>query len=353
MKMTLAFCISFVLATLLFSAIYSFDHAHKIHRRVDRAILYLQWFHQAQFAGFYVANNKGFYDDVDLEVDIRPRPLTAGEDWSVPRIVSASTDRDDKPKAFGIWVGDQVLRQYAEENLQIAAIGTVFDRSLACFMVKDQSNIFGPHDFGDKRVGLFKGYDTEIIYNWLVAHYPPPTPAHTVLLNPTADATAQLRSGDVDVWPAYAINEPLAAEAAHPPLHVRLIFPDYYNIGYYSDTLIVNRRTLERHRDVVERFTEASERGWRYALENRDEAVKIVVGYDRLRLGRLIEQQQLMLNKMTFYVRTFNPMLGMDEPTWASMADILQQQGALKDVGIYKTLCDFNLAKDAHKLHRE
>jgi ABC-type nitrate/sulfonate/bicarbonate transport system substrate-binding protein len=132
-----------------------------------------------------------------------------------------------------------------------------------------------------------------------------------------------------------------------------LIFPDYYNIGYYSDTLIVNRRTLERHRDVVERFTEASERGWRYALENRDEAVKIVVGYDRLRLGRLIEQQQLMLNKMTFYVRTFNPMLGMDEPTWASMADILQQQGALKDVGIYKTLCDFNLAKDAHKLHRE
>jgi NitT/TauT family transport system substrate-binding protein len=353
MRIIYAFVLSLGMMMGLFYGVYSFDRIHKIHRHVDRVVLYLQWFNQAQFAGFYVANNKGFYDDEDLEVEIRARPLGGkAVDWNVPDMVSKANDRDDQPRAFGVWTGDQVLRQYAKDKLQIAAVGTVFNRSLACFMVPDKSDIFGPKDFGGKNVGVYEGYDTEILFNWLVNKYPPPSPVNKIFVDPSSDFLSLLNTHQIDVWPAYAINEPLLAEAKN--LKMRLIYPDYYDIGYYSDTVIVNRATLTSHRDVVQRFLEASERGWRYALENQKEAIDIVVSYDTSRLRPLIEQQRRMLHKMAFYVSTTNPMLAMDEHTWKSMSDILSDQNALDDVHAYVGLVDFSVAEQGHQnYHRE
>ena len=81
-----------------------------------KLFFYLQWFDQAQFAGFYVANDKGFYDDLDLQVDILARPTGSAEDWDVPTKVSDAADPPGRntdtirgaPKAFGVWTGDRL-----------------------------------------------------------------------------------------------------------------------------------------------------------------------------------------------------------------------------------------------------
>ena len=49
--------------------------------------------------------------------------------------------------------------QHPEHHLKVLAIGTVFNRSLACFMVLDGLSIFSPRDFGGKNVGVYKGYN--------------------------------------------------------------------------------------------------------------------------------------------------------------------------------------------------
>ena len=41
----------------------------------EKVVLQLKWFHQFQFAGYYAAKEKGFYDEVGLDVEIKQRDL--------------------------------------------------------------------------------------------------------------------------------------------------------------------------------------------------------------------------------------------------------------------------------------
>ena len=66
---------------------------------LERVSLRLQWLHQAQFAGFYVAEAKGFYRDEGLDVDIQP----GGQDFNAATLVAAGSND------FGIWTADQVM----------------------------------------------------------------------------------------------------------------------------------------------------------------------------------------------------------------------------------------------------
>ena len=54
----------------------------------DKLTLQLQWVTQAQFAGYYVAKDKGYYADEDLEVEIRP----GGPDIAPPQVLGEMRD---------------------------------------------------------------------------------------------------------------------------------------------------------------------------------------------------------------------------------------------------------------------
>jgi ABC-type nitrate/sulfonate/bicarbonate transport system substrate-binding protein len=324
---------------------------NKVHRRYDHIVLYLQWYDQAQFAGFYVAKEKNFYDDVDIDIDIQARPKDKNKSWDVPKMVSSAGDSDSDQfrRAFGIWTGDQVLKQSRTNHLRITAIGAVFNRSLACYLVREDSEIFGPKDFSDKKIGIYPDYDDVTIYKWLVTKYKPAKEPHPVPLTPADDPVSMLSNKDIDVLPSYVINEPLEAEARG--LDVRLIEPSYYNLRYYSDTLIVNTDTLHSHRDLVARFLQASEKGWRYALKDQQAAVKATLN----RKGNFNDadrkQQMAMLAMVSLYVNPGSSMFEMNPETWKSMANVLSigdaKLFASKDCG---ELCDFHVARESADL---
>jgi NitT/TauT family transport system substrate-binding protein len=367
-----AFCLAACLNTAIYLNVYKFDKDHRIHRHVDEVYLYLQWFDQAQFAGFYVAQKKKFYDDLDLKVTIIARPedldifydqvgreglqvpriRVPDEEWNAPRLVSATTDSDENNPiiAFGVWTGDQVLKQYRKENLQIRAIGAIFDRSLACFMVRDTEKnrkdlILSPADFRGKKVGVYKGYDTGTIYRWLMRTYNPNPPPVEQELDPNDDNVKKLQDRTLDVLPAYVINEPFVAHRR--TFKTRLILPESYNLQYYSDTLIVNSKALSHHTPAVERFLEATENGWRWALENQSAAADLVVS----EAPNLKASEQLeMLNRVAAYIQPNSPMFEMSRDTWESMSTILAAQPALgfKDEGKCGDLCDFSIVRSAH-----
>jgi ABC-type nitrate/sulfonate/bicarbonate transport system substrate-binding protein len=367
-----AIILAVCLNTAIYLNVYKFDKDHKIHRHVDEVYLYLQWFDQAQFAGFYVAKEKNFYDDLDLKVTIIPRPenldnfydqasrehlriprvRVPDEDWNVPRLVSATNDNDESDPiiAFGVWTGDQVLKQYRKENLQIRAIGAIFDRSLACFMVRETEKnpadlILSPADFKGKKVGVYDGYDTGTIYTWLMKTYNPSPPPTEVPLHPNDDNVEKLKDGSLDVLPAYVINEPFIAQRRN--FKTRLIIPESYNLQYYSDTLIVNSKALADHTKVAERFLEATENGWRWALENQSAAADIVVSEAP---NLKASEQLLMLSRVASYVQPNSPMFEMNPETWISMSTILAAQPNLGFVneGTCGDLCNFEIVKSAH-----
>jgi NitT/TauT family transport system substrate-binding protein len=318
--------ITFAVSVLIFNS------CTKRHETpLDKASLRLQWIHQAQFAGFYVAKEKGFYAEQNIDLTIR----SGGVGFNAPIMVSQ--EQED----FGIWVGDQVLVAFDKQQMPIRAIGTVFNRSVACFMVREDSGINTPKDFEGKTVGLYAGFDTETIYKELLQRFN--VDRRKIKEYPAAYNLAPFFDKQVDVWPSYAINEPLAAE--ENGVKVKLLTPDQFGIKYYSDTLIVNERTLRERRPLVERFLEASEKGWRYALKHPDEAIDIVLKYDPT-LKR--DHEMRMFNDMAKYLNATDPIFRMSPEIWQGMAEVLKRQDAINQIDSFQRLCDFQVAVDAH-----
>src|SRR5271167_1504222 len=77
MRMWSAFLLAILLMIGLYGIVFTND-AYTRQRRhdTDYVVLYLQWFDQAQFAGFYVAQKMKFYDDLNISVKIVARPKT-------------------------------------------------------------------------------------------------------------------------------------------------------------------------------------------------------------------------------------------------------------------------------------
>ncbi|MBZ0158936.1 MAG: ABC transporter substrate-binding protein [bacterium] len=323
--------ISAVMFTLIgISAAWWLTTAKTPSARLEKLSLRLQWLHQAQFAGFYVAKEKGFYREAGLDVAIQP----GGQDFNAVTLVSSGSDD------VGVWTADQVLLAYAR-GVPIRAVGVVFDRSLTAFMVKQTSTIRTPKDFEGKTVGMYYGYDSETIYLALLKRF-------NVDRNKIRETALQYDlsrffNGDVDVWPAYVINQPLAAQAAG--VEVRLLKPDDLGIRYYSDTIIITEKTLHERRDTVTRFLSASERGWRYALDHRDEATDIVLKQDP-HLNRAHQRQ--MLDVTAQYLRPRGAQFGMDRGVWESIISLLREQKLLHGNVNVDKLVDFKLPEDAH-----
>lgn len=293
----------------------------------EKLSLRLQWLHQAQFAGFYVAKEKGFYREEGLDVTIN----SGGQDFNAVTLVASGSDD------VGIWTADQVLLAYSR-GVPIRAVGVVFDRSLAAFMVRSSSGIKTPKDFEGKTVGMYYGYDTETLYLHLLKKFG--VDRSKIQETALQYDLGRFYSGEVDVWPAYAINQPLAAKQAG--IGVNLLTPEQFGIRYYSDTIIVSDSTLRKRRDSVVKFLRASQQGWEYALAHRDEAVDIVLTFEP-HLDK--EHQKQMLDVVAEYVNKKEPMFSMDRDTWDSIAVTLVDQGLLKESPDIARLVDFNIVE--------
>jgi ABC-type nitrate/sulfonate/bicarbonate transport system substrate-binding protein len=279
----------------------------------EKISLRLQWLHQAQFAGFYIAKEKGFYADEGLDVTINP----GGQDFNAATLVASGSDD------VGIWTADQVMLSYSR-GMPLRALGTVFSRSLTAFMVTKESGITKPKDFEGKTVGIYYGYDSETIYVHLLKKYG--VDRSKIKETALQYDLSRFFSGEVDVWPAYVINQPLTAKKAG--VEVNVLTPDQFGVNYYSDTIIVNEKTLRNKHDEIVKFMRASELGWRYALDHRDEAVDVVMK-TAPHLDR--EVQRMMLDVVAQYIGQRNPMFAMDRDVWNSIANILTEQGLLKE----------------------
>lgn len=306
--------VCFLVLSLSIALIY-----HSTHRDLYPLTLRLQWIHQAQFAGFYVAQEKGFYKNERLDVTIEP----GGEGFNVPLMVS--TRQDD----IGIWEGDQVVKAYALKNMPIRAIGVVFRKSLVCYLVRDDSGIFTPADFRGKIVGVYPGYASESIYGEALQRFG--VDRSSIHEFDAAYDLLPFLTRKVDVWPSYRINEPLTAKEHDVP--TRCLGPDDWGIHYYSDTLIVREDTLIKKRNVLIRFLRASQQGWRYALSHPDEAIQIVLKYDP---SANVEHQRAMLNALADYTNPEDPFFQIDPSVWNSMVSSLRDQGVLQDVEAVK-----------------
>ena len=296
----------------------------------------LQWLDQAQFAGFYVAKFKNFYNEEGLDVEIVPGGFITNP---IQLIQTKIVD-------IALVTGNKLLVAKAE-NHDLKAFGTVFYKSIACFMSKAESKILIPKDFVGKKVGVYRGYDTEhLLYAMLHKNSIPKEEVNII----DASALVAFKKDELDVFPSYIINEPIQMELENYKIH--LITPDNEKIQFYSDTFFSTTKYWKENKEIIERFLRASARGWNYAKNNHDETINIMYDtrYNLSPDSTRTHQLKMLKESCKFLLKsTADYYFDMDKTRWDAMEQILYEIGILKGTGYVDKLCDFQMIKNAQK----
>ena len=218
----------------------------------DPVKLQLQWFIQAQFAGYFAAQEKGFYDDQCLDVEI----VEGGVD-----IVPQQQLADGAVDFALAWVPKALASREAGAN--IVDIAQVFQRSGTLQVSFKDAGITSPADFAGKTIGNWGfGNEYEIFAALAEAGLDPATTSS--LVQQQFDMLGLL-SGDIDAAEAMTYNEYAQVLEAVNPDTGELYTPDDFNVvsyeeagvGMLQDAIWADgerldvRRRLRRHRGPV------------------------------------------------------------------------------------------------------
>lgn len=236
--------------------------------------LQLQWFVQAQFAGYFAAQDQGFYAAQCLDVTI----IEGGVDI-VPQTQLANGDVD-----FALsWVPKALASREAGAN--VVNIAQVFQRSGTLQVSFKDKNILSPADFKGKKIGNWGwGNEFEIFAGLTAAGL---DPAKDVTLVQQQFDMSGLLSGDIDAAQAMTYNEYAQVLEAKNPKTGSLYTADDFNVvsyeaagvGMLQDAIWADGHRLfdERYRATALKFVTASLQGWAYCRDNAESCRDIVI----------------------------------------------------------------------------
>ncbi len=240
----------------------------------DPVSLQLQWFTQAQFAGYFAAQDKGFYADQCLDVTI----VEGGVD------IVPQTQLADGAVDFALaWVPKALASREAGAN--IVDIAQVFQRSGTLQVSFKDAGITSGADFAGHTIGNWGfGNEYEIFAALAQAGL---DPADVTLVQQQFDMLGLL-SGDIDAAEAMTYNEYAQVLEAVNPDTGELYTPDELNVvsyesegvGMLQDAIWADAERMESdnaYRNIAVRFVTASLQGWAYCRDNVEECRDIVV----------------------------------------------------------------------------
>ena len=259
----------------------------------DKVTLQLKWVTQAQFAGYYVAADKGFYEEEGLDVTIKP----GGPDIAPPQVIAgggADVIVDWMPSALAS----------REKGVALVNIAQPFKRSGMMLTCRKDSGIEKPEDFSGKTLGVWFYGNEYPFLSWM---------SQLGIGTEGGDGVTVLKQG-------FNVDPILQKQAECVST---MTYNEYWQIidaGLTADDLVVFKyedqgvSTMEDGLYVLEsnlddeafvdkmaRFVRASMKGWAYARDNVDDAADIVLENDASGAQTEKHQRRMMgeINKLT------------------------------------------------------
>ncbi|WP_304543983.1 ABC transporter substrate-binding protein [Sulfurimonas microaerophilic] len=246
MRTLLKFIIVLLLSSSLFGA-------------KEKISLQLEWLHQFQFAGYYIAKERGYYEAIGLDVTIKEMTPKTNV---VKEVVSQKAQ-------YGI--GRSSLLVNRAEGSPIVLLGAIFQRSPSVLIstnpkiktLKDlnHKNIMITNDVANgatiKAMLLSKG----LLYD-------------NINFQQHSFKIKDLINGKTDAMACYLSNEPFFLERAGIPYKV--FDPRDYGFDFYEDIIFTSEDELKNHPERAEAFYKASIEGWKWAFEHIEETAKII-----------------------------------------------------------------------------
>jgi PAS domain S-box-containing protein len=292
---------------------FSTAHAHtESEQPLTDVTIKLHWQHQFQFAGIYAAKEKGFYEQVGLNVHIE-----TGLTLPYDEVLSGEVE-------FGL-SGTGIVVEYLK-GLPLVALGATFQSSPYIWLVRDDSGIYSAEDFIGKTLTR-QSYTDDLAAIFLKQNI---DISQITFVSPQATDIDDLIAGRVDGLTAYASNEPFWM--AQRGVRYRTIAPKDYGIDVYSDILFTSQQFLDNHPELVKNFRDATYRGWRYTAQNQQEMIDIILAdynsQSKTRAHLEFEAEQLL--RLSLYPTV--EFGHMTHSRWEQIATLYQQLGLYDSV---------------------
>lgn len=239
-----------------------------------------QWTAQAQFAGYYVAQEKGFYKEAGLDVEIVHPSASQPAMNRISRNESHATTLM-LPQAMEIIDNGIPLVNILQTSMNSGLV-IVSRRNES--PLKQRGMRLGTWSVGFDQLVIAMSLKENLDYQWVRF----------------ASGINLLLSGAIDATVAMSYNEYYQLMQAGLELTDTNVyrFCDHgYNVQ--EDGVYVTRAYFKKHKDEALRFAQASRRGWEWAAEHPDETLEIVMQYvrdGRVETNRIL--QKLMLDEI-------------------------------------------------------
>jgi NitT/TauT family transport system substrate-binding protein len=283
-------------------------------------------------AYIWVAREKGFFAEANIECDIQPGP---GTSLNIAEVVAGSAD---------FCVGDMtgsliVYSDGAEGSEDFIIVGAIHQLSFISVVYPADSGINSPADLEGKVIGDAPGSVGQLLF-----------PAYATVAGIDASTVefvqadppqlpALLASGDVDAVNQSIFGVPVVEAAVGAPVD-QILYGDLMP-ELFGNAIMTRREVAADNPDLVRRFNNALLRGLEYALDNPEEAGEIIAE-DVPELDPAVAAAELRL--MEPYSRQPGVPLGSVDETRVSQAiALVESVGGIRSGIQPEDLIDFNL----------
>lgn len=277
-----------------------------------------QWLPQAQFAGYYVAYEKGFYRQQGLNVKI----LRGGPDYPPSEMLAAG--RAD----FGSMLLTTGIMRRAR-GVKLVNVAQIVQRSALMLVAKKSSGINSPQDINGKKVGMwgedFQGQPRAFFRKYQIS----------VQAVPQSGTMNLFLRGGVEVASAMWYNEyhQIINAGVDPEELTTFLFADH-GMNFPEDGIYCREEARQQRPLVCRAFVAASLQGWQYAFDHPGEALDIVMQYvNAAHIATDRVQQKWMLERMRDIIAIPDHPLGiLPERAYLRVAEELKNSGLIKTI---------------------
>lgn len=270
----------------------------------DKVTVQLKWLPQAQFAGYYVAQSKGYYKEAGLDVTIKP----GGPDISPVQVIAGNG-----ADVVVNWMPDALAAR--EAGVPLVNIAQVFNQSGLMLTCKKGSGVSSPKDFKGKTLGVWYGGNEYPFLNWMAKlGYKQGTDIKILKQGFNVDPLLQNQAACISTM---IYNEYWqVVDAGVKEADLVTFFYEKEGVASLEDGLYVLEAKLKDPAFVARmgKFLKATFKGWNDAVKDPAGAAKIVVAADASGSATEAVQKRQMENVAKLITNAGTAKIGYLEP---------------------------------------
>ena len=227
---------------------------------LQKTSVQLMWLDQFEFAGFYMAKEKGFYENLGLDVELKKFNIET----------DVTKEVIEKRADFG--TSSSSLLVDISENKDVLLLGSIFQSSPLILLALKDSNINYIQDIKNKKVMLTKEQQKfATLQSMLISK--------GITLNDVQVLDHSFNIDDLinkktDLMLSYTTNEPFLLK--EKGFESQIFHPKDYGFDFYEELIFTTKEFAQNNPKLVKDFYKATIMGWEYAFNNIDETAKLI-----------------------------------------------------------------------------